>query len=230
MSSPLVSVIMPVYNGEKYVSEAIQSVLAQESGPQEIIVVDDGSTDGSADVCASFSSIRYIRQENQGVAMARNRAIENSTGEYFAFLDQDDRWASNKLTTQVEFLKGHPTVDYVLAQQQVYLDGTSEKPSWLKEELLKGEHTGYHLGTALIRRNVLENVGMFDPQYRIGSDSDWFLRAKDAEMKMAVLPDVLLYKRVHDKNESSRVQQSSRELLAQIRRSLHRRREGGGKP
>jgi hypothetical protein len=71
---------------------------------------------------------------------------------------------------------------------------------------------------------------MFDPQYRIGSDSDWFLRAKDAEMEMTVLSDVLLYKRVHDKNESSRVQQSSRELLAQVRRSLHRRREGGGKP
>lgn len=224
MRSPLVSVVLPVYNGEHYLAGALQSVFKQDYNPLEVIVVDDGSVDRSAEIAKSFSEVRYLYQKNQGVAVARNRAIEASTGEYIAFLDQDDRWAPDKLPTQLTYLNEHSEIDFVLAMQHVYLEGETEKPSWLKSELLEEDHTGYHLGTALMRRKAFNQVGMFDPKYCIGSDTDWFFRAKDAGVQLIILPTVLLYKRVHEKNESAHAVQNSQELLDVIRRSLKRKK------
>lgn len=224
MSGPLVSVILPVFNGEAFLLETLQSVFRQDYSPLEVIVVDDGSADGSGEICEAFSGLRYIHQQNQGVAMARNRAIEDSTGEFLAFLDQDDRFTPDKISKQVSYLVDHPEIDFVLANEHLFLEGEIERPSWLKSALLENDHAGYHLGTALIRRTAFDAVGLFDPQYRIGSDSDWFFRAKDAGLASTILTDVLLLKRVHGKNESAHVQQSSQDLLRQIRQSLKRRK------
>jgi len=225
MTPPLISVIIPVYNGEKYLSRSLQSVFSQDYTHVEVIVVNDGSTDDSPDICKSFPETHYISQPNQGVAVARNRGIESSTGDYIAFLDQDDCWVPNKLTQQINYLEEHPEMDFVLAKQHVFLEGDTQKPTWLKDTLLDDDHAGYHLGTALIRRRVFDRIGLFDSHYRIGSDSDWFFRAKDADMTMTILPDVLLSKRVHEKNESSHVDKNNKELLKLIRDSLKRKQE-----
>ena len=100
MDKPLVSVIVPVYNGEHYLSFAIHSILRQDYHPSEVIVVDDGSTDNSANIARSFKEVRYIHQSNQGVAMARNVGIAAARGEFIAFLDADDLWTPNKLSIQ----------------------------------------------------------------------------------------------------------------------------------
>src|SRR4029079_2498347 len=106
--NPLVSVIVPVYNGERYLREALESVFAQTYRAIEVIVVDDGSPDDSGTIGQSFPEVRYIHQTNQGVAAARNNGIEAARGEFFAFLDQDDLWVPEKLNVQVEYFLGHP--------------------------------------------------------------------------------------------------------------------------
>jgi len=120
--NPLVSVIIPVYNGGRYLRAALESVFAQTYRPFEVIVVDDGSADDSGVIAQSFPEVRYIYQTNQGVAAARNNGLEAARGEYFAFLDQDDLWAPEKLKLQVEYLLSHPEVGYTLTQQQFFLD------------------------------------------------------------------------------------------------------------
>src|SRR3982751_2380169 len=107
MELPLVSVIIPVHNGAKYLRAALESVLAQTYSPFEVIVVDDGSVDDSGVIAQSFNDVRYIHQANQGVAAARNHGIEAARGDFFAFLDQDDLWTPEKLTFEVDHLLSH---------------------------------------------------------------------------------------------------------------------------
>ncbi len=223
MSTPRISVVMAVFNGEEFLSDALASIAAQSFSDYEIIAVDDGSTDRSRMLLESSPRLVYIHQANQGVALARNAALEAARGEFIAFLDQDDCWVENKLKIQVEFLDAHPHVEFTLGGQRLFLEDGLAAPPWLQPSLLEGNHAGFHLGTALMRRSVLERVGPFDSQYRIGSDTDWFFRAKDSGARFEILPDVLLNKRVHASNESSQAQQSCDELLHLVRRSLKRR-------
>src|SRR6187549_3720033 len=109
---PLVSIIVPVYNGERYLRAALESIFAQTYRPLEVIVVDDGSVDDSGVIAQSFPEVRYIRQENQGVAAARNHGIETARGEFYAFLDQDDLWTPEKLTVQISYLLNDPDLGY----------------------------------------------------------------------------------------------------------------------
>src|SRR5262245_42249310 len=113
-SASLVSVVMPVYNGERHLREAIDSVLRQTHRNLELIVVDDGSTDGSAEIARAFGDqVRLIRQANVGSAVARNVGIASARGEFVAFIDADDGWVSNKLELQVRYLVEHPDVGMV---------------------------------------------------------------------------------------------------------------------
>src|ERR1044072_1619841 len=118
----LVSVIIPVYNGGRYLRAALESVFAQTYRPIEVIVVDDGSADDSGLIAQSFPEVRHMRQQNQGVAAARNNAIAASRGEFLAFLDQDDLWTPEKLRLQIGYLLTHPELGYTLTQQKFFLD------------------------------------------------------------------------------------------------------------
>ena len=122
MKKPLVSVIVPVYNGAQFIGEAIESVFVQNYDPLEIIIVDDGSTDETANIVKSYNNMHYIYQPNQGVAAARNSGIENSMGKLIAFLDADDCWAPNKLNIQVDCLLKHPHIGYTLGRQKNFLE------------------------------------------------------------------------------------------------------------
>jgi glycosyltransferase involved in cell wall biosynthesis len=228
--SSLVSVIIPVYNGERYLAEALQSVLSQTYRPLEIVVVDDGSTDGSAQVVRSFSQVHCIQQQNAGVAAARNAGISASHGEFVAFLDQDDLWAPEKLSVQVAYLRKHPEIGYALARQRFFLQPGTNRPAWLKEQLLQGDQVGYLPGTMVVRSTVLGQIGPFDTAYGISSDSDWFARAKDCGILMSILPQVLLFRRIHDGNLSSEVQRIQSELLKILRGSIARQRAAQASP
>ncbi|MBN1260013.1 MAG: glycosyltransferase family 2 protein [Anaerolineae bacterium] len=224
MSSPLVSVILPVYNGARFLRQALESIRAQTYTPYEILVIDDGSIDASAGIARSFPGVQYHRQPNQGVAHARNTGLALAQGVFIGFLDQDDLWTPGKLERQVAHLQRHPETGYVLAKQEIFLEPGAAPPPWLKQALLLEQHTGYILGTCLARREVFDRVGRFDPHYRLGSDADWFFRAKDLALKMDVLDVALLHKRIHDDNESYRTEENSRELLKLVRASIHRQR------
>lgn len=225
--NPLVSVIIPVYNGGRYLRAALESVFAQTYRAFEVIVIDDGSTDDSAAIAQSFPDVRYIHQSNQGVAAARNNGIEAARGEFFAFIDQDDLWSPEKLRLQVGYLLSHPEIGYTLTQQQFFLGEGETLPPWFRKELFDSVHTGWVLGTLLVRRTIFEQVGNFATGYSAANDSDWFFRAKAAAIPMAVVPELLLRKRIHDANDSGRAKEILSELLKVVKTSLDQKRNHG---
>lgn len=223
---PLVSVIIPVYNGARYLRTALESVFAQTYRPLEVIVVDDGSVDDSGVIAQSFDDVRYIHQANQGVAAARNHGIEAARGEFFAFLDQDDLWIPEKLKLQIAYLLSHPDLGYTLTQQQFFLDPGATLPAWFRKELFSSVHTGWVLGTLVVRRTAFEKVDNFATGYSAASDGDWFFRAKAVGISMAVVPELLLLKRIHGANESAHAKEILSELRKVVKGSLDRQRNG----
>lgn len=221
---PLVSVIIPVYNGARHLRAALESVFAQTYRPIEVIVVDDGSVDDSGDIAQSFPEVRYSKQANQGVAAARNNGIAAARGEFYAFLDQDDLWKPEKLKLQIDYLQSHPEIGYTLTQQQFFLEPGAALPPWFRKDLLAVVHTGWVLGTLVVRRTVFEKIGNFATGYSAANDSDWFFRAKAAEIQMAVVPELLLLKRIHEANDSARAKEILSELLKVVKTSLDRQR------
>jgi glycosyltransferase involved in cell wall biosynthesis len=226
--NPLVTTIIPVYNGEKFLSQAIESVRGQNYAPLEIIVVDDGSTDGTADRIKNLGDdIHYIYQENRGPAAARNTGLKLARGEFIAFLDVDDLWPEGKLGSQVERLLQDPSLEIVTGRiQYIFLDGTDD--SLVRN--LDGNNTvsSVNLGSALFRRSVFEKVGVFNETLQRGEDGDWFLRALEQDVSILILDEVTLYYRQHGKNITRGLGNRERGLFQILKKSLDRRRLAGG--
>ena len=220
--SPLVSVVVPVFNGQRFLAETLASVRAQTYAPIELIVVDDGSTDGSGAIIGACPGAHRIAQSNRGVAAARNAGVGAAQGDLLAFIDQDDLWPADSVARRVRFLLDHPEFDYVLSTVQFFLEPEVEKPAWVREELLARPVPGYNLGNMLIRRGAFDRVGTFDTRFVLASDHDWFVRASDLGLAQGRLADVLLLKRTHDENESRRG--STREMLLIHRESVQRKK------
>lgn len=205
-SNPLVSVVIPAYNAERYLSEAIESVLAQDYAPVETIVVDDGSSDGTTAVARSYE-VELIAQENAGPAAARNRGFAASRGEIVAFHDSDDLMTSDKLAVQVGELLADPGIGCVLAEQELMIEDDAELPFWAEGSDVPtampakpeepADEPDVHPMTMVVRREVFERVGGFDEEMRAAEDFDWMLRATEAGVEFARLPRVLLKRRVH---------------------------------
>lgn len=226
MSSPLVSVVVPVFNGERFLAAALDSVSAQTYRPVEVIVVDDGSTDRSPEIARS-RPVRYLRQSNCGVAAARNAGIAAARGTLVAFIDQDDEWEPHKLTTQVGHLLDRPDLGFVLARLQWFLEPGTAKPPWLREEWLTVSTPGYAPGVLLARRELFDRLGSYDESYEVGSDTEWMVRARDAGVGFEMLPDVLLRYRIHGDNAIYRTDALRAEIFRVLRASMARR---DGKP
>ena len=227
MSNSLASVIIPAYNGERFLAGAIRSVLAQDYRPIEVIVVDDGSTDRSCEIAESFQEVRCIRQPNAGVAAARNTGLSAAKGEFIAFLDQDDEWTPRNLTAQIGYLAAHPEVGYTLGREIQFLAPGMSKPDWLQQRMLDEPHLGVLTGAMVARRKVFESVGGFDAAYRNTNDIDWFARAKHAGIVSAHLDELVLRKRVHETNESHQVEVSRLERM-KVLMAAARRQKGKG--
>lgn len=198
-----VSVIIPVYNGGKYLAEAIQTVRNQHYQSLEIIVVDDGSTDNTPTVATQFQdSIRYVYQENSGPAAARNRGISMAKGDIIAFLDVDDLWPKDKLKLQVSYLAAHPSVDIIQGSiQQIHLSASaSNQVLDLTRRDSSKSYKDVNLGSALYRKYVFEKVGLFDETLSFAEDVDWFIRAWEHGISKVILEDVTLFYRKHDTN------------------------------
>lgn len=231
MSNALVSAIVPVYNGERFLRPTLESILEQDYRPLEVIVVDDGSTDRSAEIIRSVDAVHYVHQENQGVAQARNAGLGKAQGDHIAFLDQDDMWTPDKLSVQVSQLRQDSQIEAVMSRMQFFLEPGVERPDWLRDGLLSESRPGYNLGATLVRRSVFDRVGVFDPQFTYGSDHDWFVRAKDANVRIAFLDEVHLHKRAHDSNESERqAMDEGREYLRIYRASFKRQKAHDKQP
>ncbi len=227
MVEMIVSVILPVYNGERYLTEALQSVAAQTFTAYELLVIDDGSTDGSSELVQQALQtnprIRYLHQENSGVSSARNRGILASSGQLIAFLDQDDRWRDDTLACQVAYHQQHPNVGYTLAQQICFLEPGCSPPKWFQLQTLDQPQVGYLPGTLMVKRAIFNQIGLFNPEIPISSDADWFARATDAQIPTHTLPQVLLERRIHNENQSQQSKQIHKELFHLLHASVKRK-------
>ena len=223
-NNPSISVIVPAHNAVKYLAEAIQSVICQNYTPLEIIVVDDGSTDGTAGVIASFGNkVRYIFQENSGPAVARNTALEMANGDIIGFIDADDIWTKEKITTQLPVLLEHPEIDIVLGAFQWVRQTTFSKADEPFENLFDPQ-ISYSFGASLIRKNVFDKIGRLDPAMWYSEDIDWFLRARDYGISIWRQHEIVLFYRLHENNISRHRSVSNSYFIKALKHSIDRRR------
>jgi glycosyltransferase involved in cell wall biosynthesis len=218
----LLSVIIPAFNAAAYVADAVASVQAQGYAPLEMIIVDDGSTDATAQVAQQLPGVRYLHQDNRGPAAARNAGIAAAQGPLLAFLDADDRWAPGKLTAQLEVLHNHPEVHLVAGRVEEFTSDLSptDRPSTPRDH----GHRAYTVGALLLRRADFLKVGYFDPDLRFGEFMDWLSRAKALGLREHILDQVVLQRRLHATNTTRWAQDHQRHYLAAIRRHLARQR------
>ena len=222
---PLVSIVMPVHNGQRFLAAAIDSALGQDYEPVEVIVVDDGSTDDSADIARARPAVRLIEQPNGGVSAARNAGLAAARGELIAFLDQDDVLMPDKLTTQVAALIAEPALDFVVGKLRIELEPGSPRPPWWNPAWNPEGEVASQLGTVLARRRAFDAIGGFDERYSIVGDADWLARAKDAGLRYRLLPQVVMTYRVHEHNNVHDRARMYAELLRSMRDSVHRHRD-----
>lgn len=228
MKKSSISCIVPVFNGQRYLGETLDSILAQTYRPFDVIVADDGSTDGTAAIVARYGDqVRYLLQPNSGPAAARNLGLSAARGEFAAFLAADDLWHPEKLVRQMARFQARPELDLCVTHiQNFWVPELAEEAKRFRDHRLAKPMPGYTCVTLLARRILYETVGQFDSTLQHGSDLDWFLRAVEHGATMELLPDVLVYRRLHQSNRSRRLASNSRDAFLQIlKASLDRRRQ-----
>jgi glycosyltransferase involved in cell wall biosynthesis len=218
-----ISVVLPVYNRAAYVAEAIESVLAQTVPPDELIVVDDGSTDESVAVVESFArpGLRLLRQENRGIGAARNRGLASTTGELVAFIDSDDLWERDKLALQLEAMRESDEVALVFGHLVEFLSPDCAALAGTLR-IATDPFPGISAITLLVRREAALRIGTFDEKLRVGEFIEWMARARDLGLATRMLPQRVARRRVHRGN-SVRTQQNT-DYLRAIKSTLDRRR------
>lgn len=190
--NPFISVVIPTHNRKHNVLEAIKSAFGEEPKNYEVIVVDDGSTDGTVEYLESLDlPIRIIRKENGGVSTARNAGIKEAKGKYIAFLDSDDLWLPGILQAQSDYLESHPTIPLVYVDQYIDLQGkridvtrfTMKKLT--HEEMSKFDLPGFaksppiHISSIMVRKSIFDEVGYFNEELRIHEDTDMWNRISE---------------------------------------------------
>lgn len=222
MHSPsLISVIIPVYNGERYLRQAIESVLAQSYHPLEVIVVDDGSTDASITVAQQFAPIvKVVTQPNLGAGAARNHGVALAEGEFLAFLDADDLWIPEKLTLQIAGFAAQPEIDMFFGRIEPFNSPELTALPPLAQQAVDG----FHAGTLLIRRAKFLSVGEFVTDRGLGEFIDWYARAQEQGLRHFMLPDIVMKRRRHDTNLTLRAAHERSEYLHVLKAALDRRR------
>jgi glycosyltransferase involved in cell wall biosynthesis len=225
--SPLVSVIIPVYNYDRYLAEALESVVGQTYRHLEVIVVDDGSTDQSGEIAKSFAGkgVRYCHQVHAGIGPARNKGVELARGDFLAFLDADDRWPEEKIERQLNAFENDPALEMVFGQALQLQNG----PAWeagVKDKNLSaaGMVPGMVPGTMLIKRDSFFRVGNFKDGLKVGEFIDWYARAVESKIGRLVLPELLLWRRIHDSNQGVRERQSVSDYARVLKAKLDRAR------
>lgn len=222
---PTVSCIIPVHNGAGFIAQAIESVLSQQGAELEVIVIDDGSTDGSGDVAAGFAGVAVHRRPQGGVASARNAGLALATGDYIAFLDADDLWLPGKLAAQLAAIGD---ADYAISNVRHVRTGPD---GHLPPDLGASDgdaKLGQLMQCLLARRRAFESVGPLDTRTTTRANQDWFLRADEAGLRRVIVGDVLTIRRIHGANHSLRQgHQVADDFLAIAKRALDRKRLAG---
>ena len=226
--APDISVVIPVHNGERYLAAAIQSVLDQRHAGLELLVIDNGSTDATAEVARSFPSVRYVHLADKGLCNALNHGLEQCRGDFLGFLDADDLWCPNRLEVQLEAFAGDPGLEMVFGHVEQFI--SPELDESVKATLsIRNRHLpGRYRGSMLIRAASFRKVGPFETSLHYGEFLDWYMRAEERRTREAMLPDVVTLRRIHGANLGYTERHRRVELARVLKRGLDRRRRSSG--
>lgn len=223
-----ISVLIPAFNASATLSETLDSVAAQTLPPAEVIVVDDGSIDGTARIAAEHRlQPRVIDQPHSGAAAGLNLGIRHAEGECLAFLDADDLWPADKLRLQADCLAAHRRIDAVLGRVASFVCPSVRKSAASRLIVPQDPQPGWVSGTVLIRATVMRRVGPFAEDLSNGFVIDWFDRARAAGVRFQMLETVVLRRRLHPGSLSARSQASDASMVEMARRAIARRRQAG---
>jgi glycosyltransferase involved in cell wall biosynthesis len=195
ITSPLLSIIIPVYNSASFIEETLSKVYSQCYPNLECIIIDDGSTDNTAEIIQTeFPEVVYYYQENKGPAAARNVGLRLSKGDFIIFLDSDDYWEPNSLHILVDYLIQHPNTKIVEGKIREFVS--------TEDEVHFSSETYYmsNFGGCLFRKEVFEIVGLFDERLLCAQDIDWFIRAWENNIEKNRVDCIILNYRKHPKS------------------------------
>ena len=225
MTAAPVSVIVPVHNGERYLAESLESALRQSFPPLEIIVVDDGSTDGSAEVAGRFGPrVTIQRQANRGAGAARNEGARLARAPLLGFLDADDVWVLDKLERQCALLQSRPELGCVFGHARQFLSPDLDPAA---RERIRGDGVVQPAplpSSMLIRREAFFAVGPFSDTLSLGEPVEWYARAVEHGLRMEVLPDVVVHRRLHPWSQGFRKRGARTDYATILAARLRRRR------
>jgi len=225
MSGRLVSVVMPAFDVEDFIAEALESVLAQTYSPVEIVVVDDGSGDRTPEIAAAHG-VRVVRQPHRGPAAARNAGLAIARGDYWTILDADDVMRPDGLERQVAHLEEHPELGIVFGLTEAFVADGEPRPPHFRGVWADGPFP-WHPGTMLARRDVLDLVGAYDETRSLAEDMEWLTRVKAAGVQIGQGDYVALRYRIHQGNITSNMHAVNSAMIMVLRDSIRRRRALG---
>jgi glycosyltransferase involved in cell wall biosynthesis len=221
--TPLVSIVIALYDHERYVGEAIESVFGQTYEPVEVIVVDDGSDDGAAEVAARAEPrLQLFRQPHAGIGAARNRGVAAATGSYLAFLDADDRYPPDRLSRHVAALERDPALDGGWGEIAEFLDPAADRvAARLREPVTRPARM---MMSTTLRRPAFDAVGPFAETMGRGLELDWLARADEHGLRLAAVPGTAVERRLHGANTGIRDAGAELDYVHALRAALARRR------
>lgn len=219
MSAIRVSGLMCAHNAERYIGEALASMLRQTRPLDEIIVVNDGSTDRTSEIARSFGPlVRVLDSPKVGLARARNLMVESATGDLVAVLDADDLWTENRVEIGIAAFERDPSLEMAFCHMRQFRDGEDPYSKPAESATLPGGLTA--------RRSVFGRVGPFNVEYSISEFLDWLMRARELRIREALLPEVLLLRRIHDSNIGvKQTDEKYRTFLRSLQAGIRRRRD-----
>jgi glycosyltransferase involved in cell wall biosynthesis len=221
-----VAVALPAYNAAGFLAAAIQSVLAQTYPVTEVVVVDDGSTDGTCAVAERFGSpVRLARGSHEGVGVARTRAVMSTRTEFVALMDADDMLTARSVEARMDALADDPNLDIVYGHTRCFAEVVDGLPVAL--DAPRPSHTP---GSMLVRRSAFDRVGGFTAGLRVAEGLDWLLRAREAGLREATVDEHVQWRRVHGGNNSLQNRAALHEFPRALKQSLDRRRAAGRAP
>jgi glycosyltransferase involved in cell wall biosynthesis len=221
----MISVVIPVFNAERYIAQAIDSVLGQTLAADEIVVVDDGSTDATAEIVRRYQHrVKYRVQQNQGPGAARNLGIRETTGDLLAFLDADDLWLPEKLRLQKAALDADAALELVFCHMSQFRENAPEEAFAIGGQQVQPSPL---ISCMLARRTSFDKIGPLRMDLK-AEFVDWYLRAGEASLKMRTLDDLLVKRRLHSANFTLANADLRREYVHLLKASLDRRRAKAG--
>ena len=223
---PLVSVVIGVYNCATYLGQAIESVLGQTYPQVELIVVDDGSDDGSGEVARRYlPSLRVVYQPRAGMGAARNRGVEIAQGGFLAFLDGDDVFRPDKLERQMGAFDRDPELEVVFGHVKEFLSPDLDESVARRLRRPAERIPGHFAAAMLIRRAAFDHVGLFATTLKVGVGLDWFARATEQGLKSLMLDGIVMERRLHLNNTGLRERDARLQYVQVVKAALDRRRK-----